>query len=158
MPTIDAAPAPVQDWLPVLELATREVFSILLGCNVEILPDAGSGTPGGLTAVVGLAGALCGTVTVGCTADTASRIAQGMLGESSVSAEQLADALGEMCNLIAGNFKNKLSGTDELCMLSVPSVISGREYRFHSLAEGSSTHTTVGFEGAPIAIRLHLKG
>jgi chemotaxis protein CheX len=67
------------------------------------------------------------------------------------------DALGEMCNMIAGNFKNKLTGTDERCMLSVPSVISGGEYRFHSLAEGNSMETVVLFEDAPVSIRLQLQ-
>ena len=67
------------------------------------------------------------------------------------------DALGEICNMIAGNFKNKLAGTDERCMLSVPSVISGGEYNLHSMANGNSVETVLLFEGAPIAVCLQLE-
>jgi hypothetical protein len=42
-------------------------------------------------------------------------------------------------------------------MLSVPSVISGGEYRFHSLAQGNSMETVVLFEDAPVSIRLQLQ-
>jgi Chemotaxis phosphatase CheX len=34
------------------------------------------------------------------------------------------DAFGEICNMIAGNFKNKISGLGNGCMLSVPTIIS----------------------------------
>jgi hypothetical protein len=58
--------------------------------------------------------------------------------------------------MITGNFKNKLTGTDEQCMLSVPSIISGGEYTFRSLADGDSMETALLFEGAPIFVRLQL--
>ena len=144
-----------ENWLPVLERAAREVFEMMLGCQVTP-SDLSSRPERGLTAIVGLAGALCGVVTVCCSEQTAGQIARGMLGETA-DAGQAVDALGELCNMIAGNFKNKLPGTDEQCMLSVPSVISGGEYHLHSLAEGNSTEAVVLFEDAPIAIRLQLQ-
>jgi chemotaxis protein CheX len=109
------------------------------------------------TAMIGLAGALCGILTVSCDAKTAGQIAKSMLGDTASSAEEVGDALGEICNMIAGNFKNKLAGTDERCMLSVPSVVSGGEYSLHSLAEGSSVQTILLFEGAPVAVCLQLQ-
>jgi CheY-specific phosphatase CheX len=59
--------------------------------------------------------------------------------------------------MIAGNFKNKLAGTDERCMLSVPTVISGEEYSVHSMADGNSVETIVLFEDVPVAVRLELQ-
>jgi CheY-specific phosphatase CheX len=79
-----------------------------------------------------------------------------MLGDSVASEEQVSDALGEICNMVTGNFKNKLAGTDERCMLSVPTVINGGEYNFRSMADGSSLETVVLFEDAPVAVRLQL--
>lgn len=155
-PTV--ARPPLEESFPaLLECATQEVFEIMLGCQVKLAEVLEDNLDHGLTAIVGLAGALCGVVTVRCAAETAGQIAQGMLGETTVSEAQITDALGEMCNMIAGNFKNKLAGTDERCMLSVPSVISGIGYRFHSLVNGSSTETVVLFEDALVAIRLQLK-
>ena len=146
-----------QNWLPILERATQEVFEIMLGCQVTLAEPSEHKVASGFTAIVGLAGALCGVVTVCCSAKTAGQIAKGMLGDMADSAGQAVDALGEMCNMIAGNFKNKLAGTDERCMLSVPSVISGGEYRFHSLVKGKSMETVVLFEDAPVGVRLQLQ-
>jgi len=146
-----------ENWLPILERATQEVFEIMLGCQVTLAEPSEHKVAGGFTAIVGLAGALCGVVTVCCSAKTAGQIAKGMLGDMADSAGQAVDALGEMCNMIAGNFKNKLAGTDERCMLSVPSVISGGEYRFHSLVKGKSMETVVLFEDAPVGVRLQLQ-
>jgi len=152
------AKPPVQEnFLPILERATQEVFEIVLGCQVKSAGPTERPVKGGFTAVVGLAGALCGVVTVRCAAQTASHMAKEMLGDTAESEEQVLDALGEICNMIAGNFKNKLAGTDERCMLSVPSIVSGAEYRFHSLVDGRSTETAVLFEDAPVVIRLQLK-
>ena len=96
-------------------------------------------------------------VTVCCAAKTAGQIAKGMLGDTGDSEGQVVDALGEMCNMIAGNFKNKLAGTDERCMLSVPTVISGGQYSLHSMANGHSVETVLLFEDAPITVRLQLQ-
>lgn len=152
-----AIPALNQDLKPVLERATQEVFEIMLSCQVPLVVPAEHMIEGGFTAIVGLAGALCGVVTVYCAAETAVLMARGMLGDTGDSNAQAIDALGEMCNMIAGNFKNKLAGTDERCMLSVPSIISGTEYKFHSLVDGRSLDATVLFHEKPVAVRLQLK-
>jgi chemotaxis protein CheX len=146
-----------ENWLPVLELAVEEVFAIMLGSRVKPVAPSEHSPKVEFTAMIGLAGALCGVLTVRCDATTAGQIAKKMLGDTANSAEEVGDALGEICNMIAGNFKNKLAGTDERCMLSVPSVISGEEYSLHSMAEGSSVETVLLFEGAPVAVRLQLQ-
>jgi chemotaxis protein CheX len=68
----------------------------------------------------------------------------------------VSDALGEICNMIAGNFKNKLTGTDGKCVLSVPTVIEGEEYSFRSLAEGETMETVMLFAEAPVTVTLQL--
>ncbi|MGD0212138.1 MAG: chemotaxis protein CheX [Terriglobales bacterium] len=146
-----------ENWLPVLELAVEEVFEIMLGCRVKPMAQSEQVPSREFTAMVGLAGSLCGILTVCCDAKTAAQIAKSMLGDVADSPAQVADALGEICNMIAGNFKNKLAGTDERCLLSVPTVISGEEYSFHSMAEGRSIETVLLFEGAPIVVCLQLQ-
>lgn len=146
-----------ENWLPVLELAVEEVFGIMLNCKVKPVAKSEHQPNPEFTGMIGLAGALCGVLTVCCSAKTAHQIAKGMLGDAATSDEEVSDALGEICNMTAGNFKNKLAGTDEGCMLSVPSVISGGQYTFRSLAEGNSLETIVLFEDAPVAVRLQLE-
>jgi chemotaxis protein CheX len=147
-----------ENWLPILELAVEEVFEIMLGCRVKPVAPSEHTVHGEFTAMVGLAGSLCGVLTVRCDAGTACQVAKCMLGDTADSEQQVADALGEICNMITGNFKNKLPGTDERCLLSVPTVISGGEYSLRSMADGDLLDTVLLFEGAPIAVRLQLQG
>jgi chemotaxis protein CheX len=152
-----AARAQKENWLPILELSVQEVFEIMLSCRLEPAAESEQKPAGDCTAMVGLAGALCGILTMSCGARSANLIAARMLGGDVASAgEQAWDALGEVCNMIAGNFKNKISGADSGCMLSVPTVIAGAAYSFHSLADGASLETTKLFEGAPVVVRLEL--
>lgn len=146
-----------ENWLPILELATEEVFEIMAGRRVKPVKEPAQQVKGEFTSMVGLAGALCGILTVCCDAETARQIAKCMLGDTADSEDQVADALGEVCNMIAGNFKNKLAGTDDRCLLSVPTVISGGEYTFHSLVEGEAIETVLMFEGALVVVRLQLQ-
>jgi chemotaxis protein CheX len=146
-----------ENWLPVLELAVEEVFEIMAGCRVKPVQASEHPPEGEFTAMIGLAGALCGILTVRCSGMTAGEIAKKMLGDTATSPDEVGDALGEICNMIAGNFKNKLAGTDERCMLSVPTVISGEEYSLRSMAEGNSVETVVLFEDAAVTVRLELQ-
>src|SRR5271163_4731711 len=98
-----------EDWQPVLDLSVEEVFEIILGCRVKPVTPAEQRPKPEFTAMVGLAGALCGILTVCCDARTAALIAKAMLGDSAESQQHVADALGEICNMVAGNFKNKLA-------------------------------------------------
>ena len=157
------APAAVrprqEEWLPILELAAHEVFAIVLGSELGIgtQPESEASSREQFTAMVGLAGSLRGVVTFSCGALSANQIAACMLGsEVACTEEQVWDAVGEICNMIAGNFKNKLIGFDGSCLLSVPAVVTGRAYRFHSLAGGESAQTVLLLEGAPLVIRLDL--
>jgi chemotaxis protein CheX len=154
--TSSAARSQEENWQPVLELAVEEVFEIMLGSRVMPASRSEHKSSGDYTAMIGLAGSLCGVLTVCCGTQTAKQLAKSMLGDIVTSEDQVADALGEICNMVAGNFKNKLTGMDGRCLLSVPTVISGGEYQFRSLADGDLLDVCVLFEGAPVTVRLEL--
>jgi chemotaxis protein CheX len=146
-----------ENWLPILELATEEVFEIMLGRRVKPAREVNHEPSAEFTAMVGLAGALCGILTFSCDRKTARVVATCMLGpEIADSPDQVSDALGEICNMIAGNFKNKLAGTDGRCMLSVPTVIKGEEYCIRSLADGESVQAVMHFEESRVVVTLQL--
>src|SRR5271166_4878706 len=77
-----------ENWLPVLELATEEVFEIMVGTRVKPLPKGEGTPPGGYTAMVGIAGGLCGILTVTCDKKTAGEIAKAMLGPDIADSEE----------------------------------------------------------------------
>jgi outer membrane protein OmpA-like peptidoglycan-associated protein len=99
-----------ENWLPILELAVEEVFEIMLGTRIKPVTKDGHSPRVEYTAMVGLAGALCGIVTFSCDRSTARELAKSMLGpEIADSEESVSDGLGEICNMIAGNFESGLA-------------------------------------------------
>jgi chemotaxis protein CheX len=145
-------------WPALLELATREVFQIMLGAELALAAPPEVLPPGECSAMVGFAGQLCGVLSIHCTARTANQVAASMLGIPLDQVnEQAWDALGEVCNMVAGNFKNKLTHLSANCMLSVPTVIAGGDYRVRSLAGGESMQVSFLFEGELIRIELEIQ-
>src|SRR5712672_743732 len=61
-----------------------------------------------VTAMVGLAGQLCGLLSVRCNQKAAALMTSKMLGVARDRVgPEVADALGEVCNMVAGNFKTR---------------------------------------------------
>ena len=123
-----------ENWLPILELAVEEVFEIMLGCRVKPVAKADHPTaPGGFTAMVGLAGRLCGILTFSSDRDAARELAKCMLGpEIADSEEQVSDALGEICNMIAGNFESgmaQMKSTSQATFDQIASMLLKRNCR-----------------------------
>ncbi len=142
-------------WKSILECASIEVFEMMVGVRPE-LNSASIGEPRGeQTAMVGMAGALCGMTTLRCGKATASRFAALMLGEAAASdPSSSGDAIGELCNMVAGNFKSKISTLADHCMLSVPTVITGDSYSMDTSAPTETITVPLLFEGQPIWVSL----
>jgi chemotaxis protein CheX len=151
-----AAKGSHETWTPLLEVAAREVFELMLGCQLSVPASAEDATLD-ITAMVGLAGALSGVLSVRCNGKAAALMASKMLGvELDKVGPQMSDALGEVCNMVAGNFKNKIAGLAEGCMLSPPTVITGSDYTLHSQAD-SPIEVRLLFENMPIIISLLIR-
>ncbi len=146
-----------ENWLPLLELAMKEVFEIMLHAKLAPAADGQEVSPE-FTAMVGLAGQLCGVLTLKCSTHAAVQMTLRMLGEGAKDTEQhVWDALGEICNMLAGNFKNKLTGMSSGCMLSVPTVVTGADYNLHSMADSGSMQINMQFEGEMITVTLEIQ-
>jgi chemotaxis protein CheX len=141
----------------LLQIAAQEVFELMVGCPLQVPPEPPAEQGLDITAMVGLAGQLCGVLTVRCNSKSAVRMASEMLGiEADQAGPEMWDAVGEVCNVTAGNFKNKITGLGDGCMLSVPTVITGGDYRLHSLADTGALRTVLLFEGEPVVISLEI--
>ncbi len=146
-------------WTQLLEFSACEVFDIMLGTRL------GAYTPAAVadddddefTALVGLAGSLCGVLSIRCANQSARIMASLMLG---VPPEEVNndswDALGEVANMIAGNFKGKLSGIGNHCMLSVPTIIVGSDYETRSISGGKTLEAVFNFNDKPLWVTLQL--
>ena len=137
--------------------AATDTFSMMVGAEVTI-PE-GNDIPvfKDVTGVVGIAGAFRGILSVRCGTLTAARIASQMLGVSlDEGAAQKCDAIGEICNIVAGDFKEKI-GLGDKCMLSVPTVIEGKDYQIHSRAADDVIELPIMLAWEPLWIALAIR-
>ncbi len=146
---------PDPHWKNTLECAAIEVFSMMVGVELAAFAEPPGDPHGEQTAMVGLAGALCGMVTVRCESKTAGKLATLMLGgDAAANPSMIGDALGEICNMVAGNFKSKVSNLADHCMLSVPTVIWGEDYVMQTVQPNEGFHVVLSYDNAPIWFSL----
>jgi chemotaxis protein CheX len=145
-----------ENWVPLLEVAAREVFELMLSCQLTAAASADE-TALEVTSMVGLAGRLCGVLSVRCDRKAAALMTSKMLGVAlDKVGPEVADALGEIANMVAGNFKNKIAGLAEGCMLSPPTVITGSDYNLQSMSDSPALEIRLLFEGMLIVISLQI--
>ena len=149
-----------KNWAALLEAATREVFALMLGCQLRVAAAAEESildVTADVTAMVGLAGQLCGVLSVRCSGKAAALMTSKMLGVAlDKVGPEVSDALGEVCNMVAGNFKNKIAGLAEGCMLSPPTVVTGSDYSVHPSEDSTGLEVRLLFESMPIVISLQI--
>jgi chemotaxis protein CheX len=96
-------------------------------------------------------------LSVRCEGKAASFMTSKMLGVPlDKVGPKVADALGEVCNMVAGNFKNKILGLAEGCMLSPPTVITGSDYDLHSMSDSPAVEIRMLFESMPIVVSVQI--
>ena len=121
--------------------AVIEIFQMMFGLSIEVDETEGedlsqvsscAGELGARTAIVGLSGALRGICQIRVSSIAAAEVASAMLGSPvDVHDPSVNDALGELCNMMAGGWKNSFPQLAADCVLSPPTVISGGDYRVH---------------------------
>jgi chemotaxis protein CheX len=142
-------------WQAVLESAAIEVFEMMANVRLEPIRDSREEPRGDRTAMVGLAGALCGMATIRCSSEIADKLAARMLNnDGAANSASVGDALGELCNIVAGNFKSKIAGLNDRCMLSVPTVVSGEDYVLQAVRFNEGFSVALSLDGASLWVSL----
>ena len=77
-----------------------------------------------------------------------------MLGGTESSA--WADAIGEIANMVAGNFKSKITELTDGCVLSVPTIVTGEDYEVHQIGRGERIEVCVDYEGSNVWITMDI--
>jgi chemotaxis protein CheX len=159
MPHLQAASSDPEQLAFMLDRATREVFTVMLGAELITPPSGVELRSPNVSAIVGMAGRLRGAVMLHCRMAAATAIASRMLmcDDPQTIADYRQDAVGEICNMIVGSFKGQLPDSDEQCMLSVPAVITGADYHLQTLVASTKVQLILEFEGEPICITLELR-
>jgi chemotaxis protein CheX len=143
-----------------LDASVEEVFHLMLGVNcqrysgpVEICE------PESVTAVVGFGGLLSGACVFRSGGTAAIKIAAHMTGmEFEEIDDTVKDGIGEICNMLAGAWKGKVPGLAANTGLSIPAVITGRDYNLHVQAPEFKLHHTYHFDDASFEVTIICDG
>mgnify|MGYP000499717273 CR=1 FL=1 len=141
--------------------ATHEVFTTMLGMSLEALDFHVEAEPnssqGGVLSLIGFTGRWMGTGSFLCTPAMACRIADALfLTEHSSMEDEVMDAVAEMTNMILGNVKTELEEGLGPMLLSIPTVIYGRNFVKRSLTRRDWVVIPFVFDGDRIEIHLCL--
>ncbi len=159
--TSEVEPVTLTDIGLAIRQATAEVFSVMLGIDVnpgDEQPSAraeasvvrGEGSDGadvdhsGVVAILGLTGAWGGSGEISFDSALALQIARTLLmSDCSAVDEEVLDAVAEVANMIVGNVKNSLEVTLGPMGLSTPAVFFGGD--FETRVVGRTTRIRVPF-------------
>jgi len=93
-----------------------------------------------VSGVIGFSGDATGSIVLDLSFDVASKLATAFAGvEITPEHEGFADAIGELCNMVAGNAKKEV-GEGLNISISLPNVITGKD---HSVAASRTTQHIV---------------
>jgi chemotaxis protein CheX len=142
-----------------LDATVEEVFQLMLGAACR--RDAGPvlNEPESVTAVVGFGGLLSGALVFRSGSSVAMKIAALMTGmEFEDVDDTVKDAIGEIGNMLAGAWKGKVPDLAANCGLSVPAVITGRDYNLHVQAPEFQLHHTYRFAESSFDVTIVCDG
>lgn len=118
---------------------------MMIGAGCAPTEEGVATETGTIAAVIGLAGAINGSMVLQSSGAAARRIAGRMTGIEPVEVDALVrDAMGEVCNMVAGAWKGFDPVLASGCLLSTPTVVAGTSYELFS-------------QRAPIRIERHYR-
>jgi chemotaxis protein CheX len=145
-----------------LDASVEEVFKLMLGLNCQRCtgPEkVGEQEPESVTAVVGFGGLLSGACVFRSGGSAAIKIAAHMTGmEFEEIDDTVKDGIGEICNMLAGAWKGKVPDLSANTGLSVPAVITGRDYNIHVHAPEFKLHHIYKFDDATFEVTVICDG
>lgn len=141
------------EWIARLDSAVSEVFEMMLARNCKPGEIAGSIAPC-ISARILFSGAIQGECVLFASESVAQVTAEALLGIPSAPGDPMAgDAIGELCNMIAGGWKSKLGSEEAGCAISPPSVtLNDTEIRLNS---DSGFERVYSFEGNVFSIHMN---
>jgi len=148
---------PDSTWAAMIQMAAHEVFQLMVNSDVQICENPPEAQSGKVSAMVGMAGTLGAIFRFRCAEESAISIAKKMLGVQKIdNVSEAFDAMGEICNMLAGNFKAKVSILADGCLLSVPTVVVGEDYEVRSVPSGEHIEVCLQYEGKPMWLTLEI--
>ena len=139
-----------------LTALTGGVWESFLGLRAEPVGPAPPAGGSFYTSCVHISGGWEGSVHLVMPEELARTAAAAMFGlpVEEVSAAELADAVGELANVIGGNVKGMI---DEPCALSLPLVASGRDVSVSQPGAEVLQSVTLATAGHTFTVAVHAR-
>ncbi|HVZ83739.1 MAG TPA: chemotaxis protein CheX, partial [Terracidiphilus sp.] len=142
-----------------LDQSVDEVFRLMLGVACERVEEKLAPAAESVTAVVGFGGILSGACVFRSGAAEAMKLAGHMTGmEFAELDDTVKDGIGEICNMLAGTWKGRVPELAANCGLSVPAVITGRDYNLHVQAPEFQLNHVYRFQDMRFAVTIVCDG
>ena len=95
---------------------------------------------GDITGIIGMTGVVEGSLAVSFSEECALKIVENMLGEKLTELDdQVADAVGELTNMISGDARARLQNMGYDITAAIPTVIRGKDHTIRHIANGVPT-------------------
>lgn len=137
--------------------AVEEVFQTMLAQRCAAINRDGN-LPADISAEITLSGAFDARCVVEFPATSAEKLTSALLGsgETGWDDTMIADAVGEVCNMIAGGWKKRLGEPAWAAELSTPSICRDCPHRLKCSSQDERTrmHRAYAFGGSLFAVCL----
>jgi chemotaxis protein CheX len=138
-----------------LDRSVDEVFRTMLGVACEPAGEAQEAESGTISAVIGLAGAVSGSLVLQSGEAAARRMAGRMTGAEPDEVDAMVrDAIGEIANMLAGAWKGFDPKLSCGCLLSTPTVVAGSSYQLFSQRAPMRLERSYRFEDRRFTVSL----
>jgi chemotaxis protein CheX len=144
-------------WIEQIDGIVAAVFHLMLRRSC----GGADGTPApamDISAKVLFSGSVEGCCLVEFPAAAAKKLTDAFLGSDGAWDEAMvSDAVGELCNMIAGGWKSQLGSADAACQLSAPTVWRDAGRVEMSGCGGARVERLYGFEGSVFRVELAIR-
>lgn len=149
-----------QPLIETLRACTHDVFGTMVGTTLA------EGTPldgealrpqSNVVGQIGFGGSSSGLVVFYATFAGARAITCGLLGmpaSDEPSTADVADAIGEITNMIAGSFRTRMATDGDAWAISIPTVTMGSDFYMTALSNGRRTMLPFRMDGHEIFVEL----
>jgi chemotaxis protein CheX len=138
-----------------LDRAAAEVFSTMMGVSCTPVDECAGRDRETISAVIGLAGAMSGSMVMQSGSLAAMRIAERLTGIAPPEVDAMVrDAMGEVCNMLAGTWKGLDSRMCSGCLLSTPTVVAGSHYELFSQRASVRIERSYSFDGMTFTVTI----
>ncbi|MDY0361064.1 MAG: chemotaxis protein CheX [Desulforegulaceae bacterium] len=113
---------------------------------------------GDVTGIIGLTGVANGTIAVTFEENAILKIVSNMFGEDMTSLNhEVADAVGEITNMISGQARRELEGLGRIFEAAIPSVVTGKNHEIAHYTDGPVIAIPFKTEGGSFTIEVCLE-